>query len=392
MTDLTADLLARVARIAPLVREHAGASDEHRRVSDAVYDAMLDQGLFSLFVPRARGGLEVHPVTACKVWEAVAKLDSAASWNLSQANGGLGMVPYLPDAGVEQIFAVGPQPIFAGVGFPPAQAVRADGGYRLTGRVAYGSGCLRADWIFLFFLNLTGGAPEMNPATGMPVVRVGFFPRSAVQLHDTWHTMGMRGTGSNDISVEGVFVPDDLTAIPNPKAAMASGFAGPLYRLGPWPVIHGEATSSLGIAGAMIELLMDLAAGKTPAGTKTVLRDREMVQSNLGRARAAVDSARAYLHHSATEAFAQVSDGSILTRPSKMALQLAACNASEASAKAVDLMWESAGGTAIWLDQGFERHFRDVHVTTQHAQKSPARYISVGRMMLGLEPDAPILA
>ncbi len=389
---LVRELLERVARVQPIIAAEAAGAEQNRRIADAVYDALLEQDLFSLLAPRALGGIEASPTTAYTVWEAVARIDAAAAWNLAQAQAGVLMSARLGASGHQKLYGAERQPIFAGAAFPVASAKRVKGGFSVTGRAPFASGCHRADWLALSILPTLDGKPETDANTGGPAVRMAFFPREAVEIMDTWHTMGMRGTGSADICVNEAFVPEELVLSFSGPLVTTPEFSGPLYRLGTWPVIHGEAVVSIGIAAAAIDLLADLAGAKTPTGSTGLLRDRELVQYNIGRARALVDAARAYLHQSASTAFAAAAQDQPVTADMKIAMQLAACNTAESCARAVDLVFDAAGSSAFRTEMGFERLFRDAHVATQHATKSSARYISAGRMILGLAPDTPLLA
>jgi alkylation response protein AidB-like acyl-CoA dehydrogenase len=187
------------------------------------------------------------------------------------------------------------------------------------------------------------------------------------------------------------FVPDHLTVSPAGSFEPQPAFAAPLYRLTPWLTIQGEAVGSLAIASAAVALLPQIAETKTSGGASTPLREREYVQMNIGRAKALVDGARAYLYDTINDAYDLVSQGKSLPSETRVALQLAACNAAEACARAVDLVYEAAGSASIRTEGKMQRHFRDIHVLTQHATKSAPRYISAGRVLLGLSSDTPLL-
>lgn len=383
-------LLDRVAQIQPIIENCRAETEQNRRVSDTVYAALRDQKLHTLLVPKALGGMEVDPITAYKVWEMVAKIDSATAWNLAQSNGGLMMSARLPVSGLEKIFSDG-IPMFAGASYPPAQAERVDGGFSVTGRTPFVSGCHQADWFFVSMIVVNGGKPETDTPTGAPIVKLGYFPRAVAEILDTWHTMGMRGTGSGDVRLTGVFIPDDLVAPLMGKVQPAPAFSAPLYQLAPWPVIQGEAVVALGVTAAAIDLFVELAGKKTPTGSGTLLRDRELIHYNLGRARTLLDASRAYAYQATSDALSDIEAGKSLTLDHQVSIMLAGCNAAESCAKAVGLIFDMAGSSGFRTEMGFERLFRDVHVITQHATKSSSRYVSAGRVFLGLTPDTAML-
>ena len=381
------DLLAAVARIAPVIREHAATAEADRRLTGAAYATMLDAGLFGMLAPKAYGGLEVHPTEAMRVWEAVARIDSAAAWNLVMNQCISSYAAWLSPQGVRELFGNGPATT-AGALNPPAAATRVDGGWRITGRVPFGSGCHQARWLAMPAIAHEGGRPKADAATGQATPFAVFFPSDRARILDTWHTLGMRGTGSADYEVQDLFVPDHMTAPVGPLARPAPGFEGPLFRMWPWTCIMGETVVSVGAAAAAVDQALELCRAKTAAYNAVPLREQQLPQFQLGKAKARVDASRDTLHAAAGEAYAEVEQtGRLLSREAKIRLQLAACFAAETCAEAVRLVNDAVGASAFRESQPFERHFRDTHTLLQHSSKSSARYVSAGRLMLGLEND-----
>jgi alkylation response protein AidB-like acyl-CoA dehydrogenase len=380
-------LLDAVERIRPIIEEHAAQSEAQRALAAPVYDAMRDAGLFRTLAPKTFGGLELHPTEAYQVWEAVARIDSAAAWNLQISSAISTFASRLPTEGGKEAFERGPDTIFAGGFFPPGLAVRVNGGWRVTARTPFASGCNRAHWFVVPIVEVDDQSSKFDPTREDPPSIITYIPRDEIDLVDTWHTVGMRGTFSADVSVDDVFVPDHRVAYLEEHTDPAPAFAGPLYGTTPWPGIHGETIVSLGIAGAAIDKLVDLAARKTPGSSRIALRDREMAQHHAGKARALVDASRDSLHAAISEAYRDAERDRVLSEATKMRCQLAACFGAEACVQAVDLVCEAAGTTAIRIEHGIERHHRDVHVLARHADKAYSRYEDVGRMMFGLPPS-----
>ncbi|WKB54990.1 acyl-CoA dehydrogenase family protein [Eleftheria terrae] len=379
-------LLDSVRELAPLLSQHAAGAEQERRLSPAVVEALARAGLYRLWVPREAGGLEVDPLTALAVFEAMARIDSAAAWNLTVSASAAPFLSWLPDDGVQEIFHGPATPVFSGGLFPPGQAVAADGGWRISGRWSFHSGCQAADWHLVSALVMQDGQPRIGPA-GQPEQIIAALPARQARVLDTWHTLGMRGTGSHDVTASDVFVPARRAAPLLPPQRLASAFQGPLYRIGIWLAVVGLAPTALGIARAAIDALLALGRTKTPNYTQTPLHHRPVVQAQAARAEAWLGAGRAYLHEAVREAWQAAQAGERLQLPQKVKLQLATTHAIRAAAEAVDLVHEAAGTTAIREEQPFERHFRDVHVVTQHAFGSTSRYESAGRLLFGLEPD-----
>ena len=386
--DMTMHLLHEVERLRPLIKDNAASAEANRQLSSVVYDAMYAAGLFTLLAPKAHGGLEGHPVEAMQVWEAVARIDAAAAWNLVMNQAVAAYAAWLPAAGAQEVFRDGP-PTVAGALNPPAAASRTDGGWRITGQCPFGSGCHNAQWLAMPAIEMDGDHPKVDPATGQSVAAFGvFLPRTSATILDTWHTMGMRGTGSTDYAVQDLFVPDHLTVPVAPLTHPAPGFEGPLFRMWPWTAILGEATVSVGVAAAAVDEAVQLCRSKTPAYNAMPLREQQLAQFQMGKAKARVEASRDTLYRAAEAAYEDVArSNTLLSKDAKIRLQLAACFAAEACAEAVRFVNDAVGTSSIRVGQPFERHFRDAHVLLQHSSKSSARYGSAGRLMFGLEND-----
>jgi alkylation response protein AidB-like acyl-CoA dehydrogenase len=198
----------------------------------------------------------------------------------------------------------------------------------------------------------------------------------------------MRGTGSADIAVKDLFVPEYHTVPVAPLRDPPPGFEGPLYRMWPWSGIVGEGAVSVGVAAAAVGAAVHLCKTKTPAYQGAALRDQQLAQFLMGKARARVEASRDTINRAAETAYQEVERrGELLSPEAKIRLQLAVSFAAEACAEAVRLINDAVGASAIRIGQPFERHFRDAHTLLQHSDKSSPRYASAGRLMFGLEND-----
>jgi indole-3-acetate monooxygenase len=376
VTNVAAKLIEAVATIRPILTMDAQRAEAERVLTSAVYQAMYDAGLFGMLAPRRYGGYEMHPADCMRVWEAVARIDASAACNLVMNQGIANYAAWLPEAGVKEVFANG-IPTIAGALHPPAPARRVEGGWRVTGQVPFGSGCHWAQWLAM---------PAMEEGAQSPFAV--FFPRQSGTIMDTWHTMGMRGTGSTDYRVDDLFVPDHMTAPVGPLSHPAPGLDGPLYHMWPWANILGEGIVSVGIAASAIDAAVDLCKNKTPAYQGVPLKQQQLAQFLIGKAASRVEAARDTLFRAADIAYADVENsGQSLSVESKVRVQLAVSFAAEACAEAIRFVNDVVGTSSIRLGQPFERHFRDLHVLLQHSDKSGQRYASAGRLMLGLEND-----
>jgi alkylation response protein AidB-like acyl-CoA dehydrogenase len=262
-----------------------------------------------------------------------------------------------------------------------------DGGWRVSGGSPFASGCHHTPWYGLAAIEVRDGEPVLDPDTGAPQPFVIILPRRDATITDSWHTVGMRGTGSATIGAEDLFVPDHRTWQLPQLASPHPSFDHPYLRMWPMVQVHGESIVSVGVAASAVEALVELAGTKTASYTTAALRDRELIQYQAGRARALVDAARAYLHTACRAAYEEAMTSPRLSDQTKVSMQLAGCFAADACAESVRLVHEAAGTSGIRLEAPFERHLRDAQTLSQHASKASPRYASAGRLLFGLPND-----
>jgi alkylation response protein AidB-like acyl-CoA dehydrogenase len=375
-----------VEAVEPVIRQYAQQAEETRRLPQPVADAMIDAGLFRMFVPRELGGLEIDAPSGYRILERIAQIDSAAGWVLQICAHSSAPLALIPDEGVREIL-MDPRTVSAGAVNPPGLAIPVDGGYEITGRWPFASGCENATWMTGSALLMVDGQPQMGP-NGEPVMLLATFPTSQAQIIDTWYPTGMRGTGSADVAVQSLFVPASRVGALRPFDDVGPSFQGPFAKLGILPLALGNAIVSLGIARCAIDDAVALAKTKVPAFQQARPVDRGAVHAHLGRAEAELRAARSFFYDAIEDAWQTAVAGQRPTLPQRMALQLAASHAADAAARAVDHAHDVAGSSAIREDQfHFGRHSRDIHTITQHALCSPTRYESIGQVMLGMETD-----
>jgi alkylation response protein AidB-like acyl-CoA dehydrogenase len=384
-TTVTNGHMDMVKRIEPVLRENAVLADTERKLPKAAMDAMVEAGIFRTWVPRAFGGVEMAPTPAIQMFEEISRIDSAAGWIASNSCVISTFCQVLPDAGAAEMF-VDPNNVVAGGWFPPGPAVPVDGGYRVSGQWAFGSGCHHAQWLTSMGIITDDGKPRLG-ADGQPVQVLIFFPAAEAEIVDTWHTLGMRGTGSHDIKLNDVFIPTRQTFVMGPFDHPGSAYRGPLYAFHLWLAGPPIASVALGIARAALDDFSALAGRKTPSYTQVALGDRGKIQDRVARAKAMVDASRAYLYRTLDDAWAYLSTGAKIASDQGIPVQLASCHAIETAGKVVDLVHSAVGTTEIRNEHRFQQYFRDVHTVSQHAFGSPERFESVGKLLLGKESD-----
>ncbi|HEU0029166.1 MAG TPA: acyl-CoA dehydrogenase family protein [Kofleriaceae bacterium] len=383
------DLVARARTAGAAIAPLGDAIEAGRRLPAEAVAALADAGVFKMLVPRAYGGAETSLGTFLRVIEEIARADGSAGWiAMIGASSGL-MAAYL-DASVAREIYGAPDAVTCGVFAPMGRAERVEGGFNVSGRWAFASGCEHAPWRMGGALVMVPGGPELLP-TGAPDVVSMLFRADDTRVLPTWNTSGLCGTGSHDLEVKNVFVPTART-FSLLRDAPRKEHDGEIYRLPFFGVLAaGVAAVAVGIARNAIDLVVALAKVKHPLGAKRGLAHRELVQLQIARAEAKYRGARAFLLEAANDAEAAIASGAPASLSIRARLRLAACHATTEAAAAVDLAYETGGGTSIYATSPLQRCFRDVHVATQHIMVSPTAATLAGRVLLGLESDTSTL-
>lgn len=379
MTGLSSTL-DRVRQIAPSIRAHADATERARQLPDELVHALIDTGVFRMLMPRSLGGDELDPLTVCRAIEEVAIHDGATAWcvMIGAANSHFGGL--LPAEGAREIFA-DRDVVLAAVFRPTGTAQSVDGGYRVSGRWPFASGILHSQWVGGNCRILDGDKPRLT-SSGAPVMKLVFVPRAQANVIDTWHAIGLRGTGSHDFEITDVVVPEARCVwFSDPPVER-----GPLYSL-PAVTLFAPmiASVSLGIARSALEHFKELAQVKKPIWFQSALGTTAVTQSQIGQAEGLLRAGRAFLFEALTEAWASACAGSALTWNQRGMLWLASTQAVTQALQAVDIVYRAAGASSIYTTSALERCLRDIRTASQHIQVMPSNYELVGQLLLGAD-------
>ena len=363
-------------------------SERLRRPSLPIMTALAEAGLFRLWIPSSLGGEEADAATLVRVIEEVSRINGATGWCLALGATFGVMAGYLPTAAARKIFACDPFVITGGSFRPSAQALAVDGGYRVTGRWPFGSGCQHCSWLLGGARIMDGNQPRLGP-DGKPVTRMMYFPSSAAEIIDTWDTVGLRGTGSHDFAVTDVFVPNERSlSFREPPSV-----PGPLYAL-PSISLFAVALAAvpLGIARHAIEILTEIAATKTATRSQRTLQEDAALQANLGRAEGILRAAGAFLYEALSDAWQVASAGRDLTVSQRATLWLAATHAAASAKQVAELTFSVGGSSSLYTANGLERCFRDIHAAGQHITMAAPNFQMAGQALLGADMRAtPLL-
>jgi alkylation response protein AidB-like acyl-CoA dehydrogenase len=385
------ELISIIRRVEPVIREHAARGERERRVPKETADALRAAGLFKLWLPKEFGGWQMEPLAACRAIEEVARIDSAAAWMFQMCSTVSMVGAWFGDVGVAELHEI-PDPVFGDSFAPPMRMVPAPGGWEVTGRATFVSNCHHIDWYFGLGMEFSGDQPKLGPS-GTPQAMTFAVPQGQFEVVENWNTLGMRGTGSHDVRVDGVLVPAQRVALFEPiQEARNRAYRAPLYALGAiWLGITSMGAVALGIAGAAYDCFLELCRSKTPNYSAAKVGDISLTHYRLGEAHAHLEAARRNLYSSLADAWARVEGGSPLCVKDKAGLEAAATFAHQAAQHALQLMGESAGTSMIREEHPLSRHARDLQTLTQHVFTSRNRYQDVGLMLLGREPGFEML-
>lgn len=380
-------LAENVAVVAADAATRSAEIEQLRALPPDLAQKLAQSGVVRCLVPRDYGGLEVHPEAFIDALIQLARADAATGWcAMVTATTGM-LAASLPDHWAREIYADDPLVITCGVTAPMGKAVREDDHYRVSGRWPFGSAAASARWIIGGCIVTEDEAAQQSEPAGPPPIKLMFFPRAAVKLHDNWHVSGLRGTGSGDIEVTDARIPADRCVTLGTPARVDR----PLYRFPQFGLLAlGVASVAIGIGQRALQETVDLAAGKVPTGGRKRLADKASLQADVGRADASLRSAEAWMQATVQNAWDSAAAGDRLSLQQRSDLRAAAAHATWAAVDAVDRLYHAGGGSAIYSGSPLQRCFRDVHVATQHIMVNQSIFEMTGRVRLGL-PAAGLL-
>ncbi len=367
--------IARARALHRLLTREGDEVNQRRELTPAIVAALKDGGFFRMLQPGTGGGMEMKPSDFASITQIIAAADGSTGWVVCQGNGCAMSAAYLDPAVAKSIFGSADGILAWGPPGSPYEAEPVPGGYCISGTWRFASGCQNATWL--------GAHLKVS---GTREIRTLLFPKSSATMVDIWHTLGLRGTASNEYVVKDLFVPTNHTMLRDAPTDRRE--VGPLYRFGSSQLYSaGFAGVGLGIARGTIDAFLDLPATKTSRGAAKPLRDNNVVQSQLAQAEAKWHSARAFLHNTLDEIYEfAVRHGDMTDRHAAM-LRLASTWSIQQSRDVVNTIFHCAGSMAVFENQPFERRLRDIDTVAQQSQGRQLHYESVGQFMFGLQPE-----
>ena len=376
------ELWQRAQALLPRLRERAARCEELRRLPDETLRDFHDAELFRIHQPKRVGGAELEFVTVVTFGALLAGACASTAWNWVNFAAHHMMLGMFPPQAQDEIWGKSRDALIASsFVFPAGKARKVQDGYLLSGRWPFSSGVDPSEW------NMLAGLARLDDNLP-PEQRIFLVPRSQYKVLDTWHAGGLRGTGSNDVEVNEVFVPEHMTLAvadtkggPTPGSAVNPGllFQLPVFALFPY-MLSGVA---LGIAEGMIEGYQPAAGKMTGARVAEI----QSTQIRLGEATAYARASRLVQLANCREAEEQLPD-----LKTKARYRLEGAYAVEWAVRAVDVMFGLYGAGGLYESGHVARAFRDAHAVKQHFSfNTDIAGTTYGRVALGLASDNPTL-
>ncbi len=377
-------IMAAVRALEPHIRSVAEAMETDRCLPPSLVQAMKEAGIFRMAVARAYGGLELPPALQVRVIEELSRFDGSVGWcaMIGGAAGYLG--GFLAPPVARRLFGH-IDGIAAGQVAPMGRADVVAGGYRVTGRWRFASGCRHATVLMGGCTIYERGEPQ-RLADGQPAIRLMLMPVSACTVIDTWQTTGMRGTGSHDFVAQDVFVPteESVSFFDPPQCP------GPLYSL-PHLFLVGHTGVPLGIARGAIDTVLALSTQKVMWPAQRLLREEGQVQETVAWAEVALGAARSYAYDIIDELWQTLCRGEKPSPRLRSLYRAMMVYVHRVGKEIVEAMYDTASTSAIFQPNPLDRYMRDILTACQHRVVHAKIYRPAGRLLLGLDPGDPFI-
>jgi indole-3-acetate monooxygenase len=371
-------LLAEIRKLAPQIKSRARDIEAARRIPPGLVKTLRSIGVFRMLMPRSHGGFEIDLPAALEILSTLSRIDGSVGWTMAIASAGDLFLPLLRRDTYDEVYRSGPDVVIAGSVQPAGTAEPTAGGWRVSGRWPFASGCQHADWMLGFCTMSEGGKPLAGEA-GAPLVRGFVLPARDWMIEDTWYVAGLRGTGSHHITLRDALVPEgnffDLNGAPC--------LPGPLYGAvrSVLPLLHGSV--SVGMAEGAVDELVELAnTGRHQLRAPAPMRDSEVFQHELGRIVGDLRAAQALLQvqtasHWRHALAGTLRDDALVTQATQAATWIVTT-----CVRVADACFALGGGSALYDSSPLQRRLRDLHAAAQHAAVQQRNYASAGKLIL----------
>lgn len=378
------DPIAAIQPLLPELAARAAEMEELRRLPADLAQKLAATGVLRMVTPKRFGGLESTPREIVEITEVISRANASAGWCAMIASTTALNAAYMEPQYAEEIYA-NPLTITGGVFAPMGKAAVEGDHYRVTGRWQWGSGSANCTWL-CGSCTLWENGEMKRLASGAPDTRMMVFPASEATLIDTWHVMGLKGTGSGDFEVKDILVPAGRTVslvTDKPREA------GALYKFPAFGLLSlGVCAVALGNARGALDAFHALATVKKSQGSAKTLAERQSMQAAYATCEAEWRAARAYLFSEIDRVWAIAQQANDIPMELRADLRLACTHMTRTGADICRTLYDLGGGAALFEASDLQRRFRDAHAITQHIVTAPSTLELTGRILFGLPTDA----
>lgn len=372
--------MRRVLEHAELIAGHADYADRERHLHSQVARAFAADGFYRLAAPEVAQGADANAVSQIAVLEAVSRIDASTGWNLMIGMETFGLLS--PAMGNCAELIADPLTVMAGSTAAIGRAVREGDGYRVSGRWQFASGVHNAQ-LFGATVQTWEGDTRLDATPCYALIQAPQFT-----IVDTWHTVGMRGSGSHDVLVEDVWVPEQFLC---PTIANLSGDSVNLHFPRGARLAYNKVAVALGILRAALDEFTTIGRGKHPRFSSRSMRERGNVQRSLAVAEARYLGMRAATYTLVQDLWRQTAARQKLAAADQARFQAVCSDAANTAADLVHELAGAAGTSANVADSRLARIARDATVVRQHVTVAGHHMEDAGRLLLGLEPQDAML-
>ena len=378
------DVKINVGGLLPEIASRAAETEAARRLPGDLARKLAEAGVFRMVTPSYLGGLELSPREIVETTEMIARADASTGWCAMIGATTALNAAYMDEDAAREVYS-DPLTITGGVFAPMGKATDEGDHYRVTGRWQWGSGSANCTWLCGGCIVMENG--EMRRLeSGAPENRMMVFPAGEAELLDTWHVMGLKGTGSGDIAVKDLRVPKGRTVSLVADRPLVDGalYAFPAFGL----LSLGVAAAAMGNARGALDAFTELALGKKNQGSRKTLAERATIQAETAQIEAAWRAARTYLYDEIDQTWDVAQFEGEIPVERRSALRMACTHMVRTSADICRTAHDLAGGVDVYENSEIQRRFRDAHAMTAHIVTAPATWELTGRILLGQPTDA----
>ena len=376
-------LLADIQALAPYIQSRSDEMEAIGQIPTDLIESLKAIGVFRMFVPRSHGGLELDYIDGIEIIQALARIDGSVGWIAGISSGVSVAATSLPSEFYDTIYQNGPDVIFAGSLRPGGKAEAMGNNRRLNGRFPFASGCQHADWMYCSFVMSKDGVPVCKP-DGQPLLRGCMVPARDRQIEDTWHVAGLKATGSHDVVITDLVVPEaDFFDPFEPEFHQP----GPLYQE-PLPLILLMIPAVfVGIATSAVDEIVRVAnTGRQQFRAATQMRESELFQAELGRIEADLNAARACLQVQASSHWNHALNGTLKPEPFLTQTTQTSAWIGTTCVRVANDCFALGGSNAVYESSTLQLRLRDLLVGSQHAVAQKRQYAKSGKLLLETHP------